>query len=58
MGDADFRELVRRMRAKQAECFASRDRTVLSESKDLERRVDAALRDDRPQTGDLFAEGD
>lgn len=56
MGDDDFRDLVRRMRQKQAEYFATRDRTVLSESKDLERRVDAALKGDRPKTGNLVGD--
>lgn len=43
MIDADFRDLVRRMRAKQRDYFREKDATVLRECKDLERRVDAAL---------------
>lgn len=39
----DFAALVGRMRAKQAEYFRTRDRIALQESKDLERRVDAAV---------------
>lgn len=42
----EFVELVRRMRAKQAEYFRTRDSTVLREAKDLERRVDEWLRAD------------
>ena len=38
--DDDFIALVRRMRAKQAEYFRTRDATVLREAKGLERRVD------------------
>lgn len=39
----EFRDLVRRMRAKQREYFRVRTAEVLRECKDLERRVDEAL---------------
>lgn len=50
----DFLDLVRRMRAKQVEYFKTRDTTILRESKDLERRVDEAIKaaDQKP---DLFS---
>lgn len=50
----DFIDLVRRMRAKQVEYFKTRDTTILRESKDLERRVDEAIKaaDQKP---DLFS---
>lgn len=41
--DAEFRDLVRRMREAQTEYFQTRDRDVLSISKSLERQVDAEL---------------
>lgn len=47
MDDDAFRELVKRMRQKQRDYFRSRDATVLSECKDLERRVDDELSRDR-----------
>lgn len=43
MDPTEFAALVARMRAKQREYFKTRDGTVLRESKDLERRVDAAI---------------
>ncbi len=47
----DFLDLVRRMRAKQVEYFKTRDTTILRESKDLERRVDEAIKaaDQKPE---------
>lgn len=45
MTGKEFIELVRDMRAKQVEYFQTRDRNVLRESKQLERRVDAAIRE-------------
>lgn len=50
----DFLDLVRRMRSKQIEYFKTRDTTILRESKDLERRVDEAIKaaDQKP---DLFS---
>ena len=47
----DFKDLVRRMRAKQKEYFRKRDNTILNECKDLERRVDDALNNKTP---DMF----
>lgn len=43
MAPEEFVDLVKRMRAKQTQYFANRDRTTLNESKDLERRVDRAI---------------
>ena len=43
MTDKEFIDLVEKMRAKQKEYFATRDRAVLQESKKLERQVDAYL---------------
>jgi len=45
-----FRDLVRHMRDAQKKYFATRDPMVLSHSKELERRVDAELRDRRQST--------
>lgn len=45
MTGREFVELVRDMRAKQVEYFKTRSSDVLRESKQLERRVDAAIRD-------------
>lgn len=53
MTDADFRDLVRQMRAAQRAYFKTRDRAALDESIRLEREVDAAL-DATERTGDLF----
>ncbi len=53
MNDDEFRDLVRRMRKCQKDYFKTRDTTVLRESKDLERRVDAALEPPKP---DLFGD--
>lgn len=52
MSHDDFKDLVRRMRAKQKEYFRKRDHTVLNECKDLERRVDESLNNKTP---DMFA---
>jgi hypothetical protein len=41
----DFVQLVKRMRELQAKYFKDRDPTTLRECKDLERRVDAAVKE-------------
>jgi len=43
MSAEEFKELVRRMRNAQKMYFATRGGNFLSESKELERRVDAEL---------------
>ena len=45
-----FRDLVRHMRDAQKKYFATRDPLILSQSKELEREVDAELRDRRQST--------
>lgn len=50
-----FIDLVRRMRKAQKNYFATRDKTVLRESKDLERRVDMML-DPPVETPGLFGD--
>lgn len=47
----EFRRLVAEMRAAQREYFRTRSATALEQSKSLEKRVDAALREasDRPR---------
>lgn len=47
-----FAETVERMRAKQKEYFSTRDRDVLTESKQLERQVDQFI--DRQKKPELF----
>lgn len=39
----EFKDLVRRMRAKQQQFFVTRDRAVMRESIELERQVDELL---------------
>lgn len=56
MDEKEFRDLVKRMRDRQKEYFRTRDTTVLRESKDLERRVDAALEVETPGLFDLGGE--
>lgn len=55
MNTEEFIDLVRRMRKTQKQYFATRDTTVLRESKDLERRVDQML--DPPVTTPGLFEG-
>ena len=45
----EFKNLVRQMREAQKKYFRTRDPAVLSRSKELERRVDAALETPDPQ---------
>lgn len=52
MTDADFRDLVRQMRAAQKRYFELRRRDDLLASKDYERRVDHEL--ERGDAPDLF----
>lgn len=53
----ELAKLVVQMRKAQTRYFNTRDRTHLNESKDLERRVDAALAFVlHPQTPTLFGE--
>jgi hypothetical protein len=54
--DEDFRDLVRRMRTCQVEYFRTRSAGFLQQSKDLERRVDEALKP--ASQPDLFADND
>lgn len=53
----EFRDLVRRMRAKQKDYFRSRSPETLRECKDLERRVDEAL-ESRVKTPSMFDQED
>ena len=46
MTDAEFRDLVRKMRNAQSEYFGNRTPDRLRAAKDYERRVDAALKED------------
>ena len=52
----EFYNLVAEMRAKQKEYFRTRDANVLNEAKDLEKRVDKAIRDHEEEKlgGKLF----
>jgi hypothetical protein len=49
MTDADFRELVRRMRGQQREDFRTRSTDVLRDCKEAEHKVDKALEPPNPQ---------
>lgn len=40
----EFLDLVRRMRERQAEFFRTRNQNLIGECRDLERRIDAALK--------------
>ena len=46
--DTAFRELVRLMRAKQKQYFRTHDRALLNHCRDMERRVDEALKGPKP----------
>jgi hypothetical protein len=46
MNDKDFRDLVAKMRQAQKDYFRTRDREVLSRSKELEKLVDTELAND------------
>ncbi len=48
MEDKDFIELVKLMRERQREYFRTRNRTVLEESRRLEKAVDKELRRREP----------
>ena len=53
-----YSSLVKRMRSKQKDYFRTRDRTVLNECRDLERRVDEATEAIlNPQPPALFEDG-
>lgn len=54
----DLAELVRSMRAAQKKYFATRNPSVLEESKSWERRVDAAVREVLDAQGRLDFEAD
>ena len=45
MSEKEFYDLVRQMRNAQKEYFRTRDRRILTCSKELERRVDKALQE-------------
>ena len=52
--DKDFLDLVAQMRAAQRKYFRTRSTSVLSEAKELERRVDAEIERRRDKQRPLF----
>lgn len=52
----NFIQLVKDMRLKQVQYFATRDNGILKASKKLERQVDAAIKEYESPQGSLFNE--